>query len=357
LESRNINYISKLDHLRFFAAFLVLLYHNYSSTHGWYRGQNPLISLISEGNTGVALFMVISGFLFTQIMYGQEIDYKKFLLNRVLRIYPLYLFVILLAAYIDPRNNLISVFTALFGLNRVTGTTVDPLFISQMWSVAVEFQFYIILPFLMGNTKQRGLRFIFYLLIFMFIIRSILFIYYSEVRELSYWTIFGRIDQFCIGILFGVLYKKEHIKRFMSKRSKWMLAFILSTLVVLLGIHFFSQFGGYDNRYSAIWIFWPSIEGLMWILFVVSYLSLEVNLNKNIDKALSYLGTISYSIYVFHVSSNFVSSRVISYFNLKYSYILSTAISTCLIICIASLSYLIIEKTFLDLRTRYIIKK
>ena len=60
-------YLSRLDHLRFFAAALVVLFHYFHTQIGDLRSGNPLISLVDEGHTGIALFMVISGFIFTLI--------------------------------------------------------------------------------------------------------------------------------------------------------------------------------------------------------------------------------------------------------------------------------------------------
>ena len=58
-ESKNVDYISRLDHLRFLAAILVVMFHFY---HGMipmeaYSG-NPLLTLFSEGSSGVDLFFV-----------------------------------------------------------------------------------------------------------------------------------------------------------------------------------------------------------------------------------------------------------------------------------------------------------
>ncbi|NYT60616.1 hypothetical protein H0A65_17000 [Alcaligenaceae bacterium] len=55
----------------------------------------------NRGHTGVALFMVMSGFIFTVIAYGKDLDYAGFLRNRFIRIYPLYLFGVLMSVYMS----------------------------------------------------------------------------------------------------------------------------------------------------------------------------------------------------------------------------------------------------------------
>jgi len=79
--SYNTEYYPRLDHLRFFAAMIVVIGHSLSLP-------------FNIGHSGVTLFFVLSGFIFTLITNGGEkkIDYKKFIYNRILRIYPLFIF-------------------------------------------------------------------------------------------------------------------------------------------------------------------------------------------------------------------------------------------------------------------------
>src|SRR5271169_6463136 len=90
-----------LDHVRALAAFMVFAWH---FTHG--LGGYPIpfdyvpalfpFSLLDEGHTGVALFMTLSGYLFAKLLDGKSINYLAFLWNRVLRLFPLLLVVILI---------------------------------------------------------------------------------------------------------------------------------------------------------------------------------------------------------------------------------------------------------------------
>lgn len=98
-------YLSRLDHLRFFAAALVVLFHYFHTQIGDLRSGNPLISLVDEGHTGIALFMVISGFIFTLIAGNRHIRYAGFLKNRILRIYPLFVFAVFLQLFISTYND------------------------------------------------------------------------------------------------------------------------------------------------------------------------------------------------------------------------------------------------------------
>ena len=97
-------YVARLDHLRFYAAVLVLLFHFFHRYVGDMRANNALLSLVDEGHTGVGLFMVMSGFIFTLLAREREVVYWAFLRNRLIRIYPLFVFAVLLSLFIGTYN-------------------------------------------------------------------------------------------------------------------------------------------------------------------------------------------------------------------------------------------------------------
>jgi peptidoglycan/LPS O-acetylase OafA/YrhL len=81
MKSLNISYLPAVDHLRGFAAILVAVYHGLHFLLGlpdWQRLSNPLMIFLYEGHTGVALFFVISGFLFTYGAAGKEFNAAGF---------------------------------------------------------------------------------------------------------------------------------------------------------------------------------------------------------------------------------------------------------------------------------------
>jgi peptidoglycan/LPS O-acetylase OafA/YrhL len=101
MESRNTSYLEPLDHLRAFAAVAVLLFHVavLAPNRGILNHDPFRFILIDEGHVGVALFMVISGFILSHIVGSNKIHVARFYLNRILRIYPLYIFMVALGFY------------------------------------------------------------------------------------------------------------------------------------------------------------------------------------------------------------------------------------------------------------------
>src|SRR5688572_27055191 len=106
-------YFPNLNGLRFIAAFLVIIHHieqlkSFSNIDN-YWGTVPFIDII--GKLGVVLFFVLSGFLITYLLLAEERSFKrisivKFYIRRMLRIWPLYFLIILLAFAVLPGISL-----------------------------------------------------------------------------------------------------------------------------------------------------------------------------------------------------------------------------------------------------------
>jgi peptidoglycan/LPS O-acetylase OafA/YrhL len=173
MQSPNIPYMARVDHLRFFAAAMVLLYHGfhyYVNPH--VNPGFPLLTVIDEGHMGVSIFMVLSGFILAVISNGKRIAYGKFVQNRILRIYPLYMFIMFLTMYVDRMKytvlSLLSFILPVNNLGDAVGGDVAP----QMWTIAIEFQFYLIFPFLMLFIERYGLRYLLWLCILCVVVRA-----------------------------------------------------------------------------------------------------------------------------------------------------------------------------------------
>lgn len=360
-------YLSRLDHLRFYAAGLVLLFHFFHTKQGDLRQGNPLISLIDEGHSGIALFMVISGFIFTVIAGNQQLRYGGFMRNRVLRIYPLFVFAVMLqllfSTYNDQRN---------YGFIQLIGWLVpfrsdtvplSPYFV-QLWTIWVEFQFYLIFPFLLAFSRRFGARYLWGMLVLLLLMRALIFAASGSVRFLAYETIFGRLDQFIVGMLLARVWLARHTQpnraEVASLNPFWLL---LATLAVVLGLHLFSLRVGYSELSSPFWIIWPPLEAALWAGFLWAYLHTRwpgpQALRKPVDAVLAALGAISFSIYIMH-------NLVIAAYNARLPLLpmagdpALVAIATGLLVVlpvvllVASLTYFLIERPFLAMRGNYL---
>ncbi|KAA0153881.1 hypothetical protein FNF29_02871 [Cafeteria roenbergensis] len=116
---------------------------------------------IAVGETGVDMFFLLSGFLIAYLLgkearRGSGIGYLRFLLRRWLRIVPAYVTVILVYFVATPVPCLTWFWTNLLFLNNFIGpqvvqgadapNTADAPCLGHAWSIAVEFQMYILSP-------------------------------------------------------------------------------------------------------------------------------------------------------------------------------------------------------------------
>lgn len=103
------------------------------------------MSRFEIGRLGVALFFVLSGYWISHLWDRQTGDNRVgiFFINRFLRIWPLYIVAVFLA-YLLFRNPLHPTAITLLGVASAPG----PHQLGVEWSLDVEAQFYLILPFL-----------------------------------------------------------------------------------------------------------------------------------------------------------------------------------------------------------------
>ena len=363
-------YLSRLDHLRFFAAALVVIFHYFHTRLGDLRSGNPLVSLVDEGHTGIALFMVISGFIFTVIAGNRHIHYGGFIKNRLLRIYPLFIFAVFLQLFISTYNDQRNYgFLQLLGwLMPFRSETVplSPYFV-QLWTIWVEFQFYLIFPFLLAFSRRHGVRYLWGWLGLLILVRALVFAASGSVRFVAYETIFGRLDQFIVGMLLARLWQARTERTGAAPEPTLSPLWLsLASLGVLLGLHLFSRKVGFSDLVSPFWIIWPGLEAALWAGFLWAYLctrwSGPLALRRRVDSVLSALGAASFSIYVMH---NLVIAAVKAHFTgiVTGAGPVADAVATAVLVvlpavlAVAAVTYHLIERPFLALRGPYLSAK
>ncbi len=359
MRSEQTTYLAPLDHLRFLAAALVVIYHYIHTYVGDIRPNNPLLSLVDEGHTGIGLFMVISGFIFTVLTHGQEVSYGGFLRNRLIRIYPLYLFAVFLSLFISTYNDhrnygMLELLGWLFPF-RASTVPFSQYFV-QLWTIWVEFQFYLIFPFLKLFYERYGTRYLWSLIGLMILVRALVFASTGSVRFIAYETIFGRLDEFLCGMIAGIAWSQN------PQICRHPLHFIAASVALLYSLQCFNHYGGSTNIEASYWIIWTTIEGLIWSWFLLAYLQQANKLPRQFANKLAWMGSISFSIYVMHnlvlaalrkhIPSTFWSNDIILSTLLN-----GAAIMLPIIILVSSATYYLIETPFLRLRRNYLLKR
>ena len=158
-----------LDGLRGLAVLLVFCFH----FGGGLSSPNPLVHaigvLVQAGWTGVVLFFSLSGFLITGSLFDSLSEshlLRNFYARRALRTLPLYYFVLLLAivgailhgaSLLQLRRFTLFVFF-LQNLPVIWTRALDnpsPFPLYHLWSIAVEEQFYLFWPLILLFASQR----------------------------------------------------------------------------------------------------------------------------------------------------------------------------------------------------------
>ena len=182
------NNFKAIDGIRAIAVLWVIIFHIWIFQHNTFPNilgevaQNPLLVWITKGDLGVDLFFVISGFLIGSILFKEykrtkTLNFKSFYLRRFLRLFPVYFFSMIIALYFLDGNGSERWTTAWSNLIYVNNYVFKS-YMGWTWSLAIEEQFYIVIPFLIVFLfpKFRKKRVLFTILA---IIPIVLTYYYS----------------------------------------------------------------------------------------------------------------------------------------------------------------------------------
>lgn len=342
-------YYVGLDHIRALAAFIVFVWHFIHVNDQHLASVSfPPFAILTEGHTGVSLFMTLSGYLFAKILNGRQVHYFGFLWNRFLRLAPLLVFVIVIVGVTSYWNG-----GSMEGYaERIFSGFIMPVWPNGGWSITVELHFYIILPLLLFFSNRSFVWLPIFLLIAI-ILRYFVFMINGEVQSFAYWTIVGRIDQFIIGILAFQYFK------LMQGKHLAIAAVLFSFIIFYSWFEFnggFYKFPSYPSP-SPIWVLIPTIEAFAYATFIAWYDSSFKHSTTKASTFFASIGTYSYSIYLLHFffyskMANFVDDWIFEISNV-YIALMFAVPSFFLMVPIAYLSYRFIETPFLRFRTSY----
>lgn len=201
----------------------------------------------------------------------------------------------------------------------------------------------------MWATRRQPLAPLFVLVVAI-LIRTALYLQAGTVEHLAYWTIIGRVDQFVLGIF---AFQRGHLMV-----GRHAMAVAIAT-VFLLYFYYFDLSGGfYGMVHNPLWIIELTIEGASYAVLIAWYDRNFKPLNCGFSAFVGLLGKYSYSIYLLHIFvvwrlPLFIVHRFFSLSNI-YVAVAASIICFCGMIVPGWLSYEIIEKPFLRLRTKYV---
>lgn len=366
MKKENI-YFPNLNGLRFIAAFLVLIHHieQFKAIYGVANSQVkiPFIGII--GKLGVVLFFVLSGFLITYLLLVEEktikkISISKFYMRRILRIWPLYFFIILLAFLVLPNIDvfilpnygkdvmysnlswklLLYVF---FLPNLVLSLYGIVPYASHTWSIGTEEQYYLVWPVLLKHIKKYRVLLMFAIIIiylavkFFFTTSFASFIPHHKILR-SFWNSFP-IDCMAIGGIYAILlFQKHRFLKYLLRNDLFYASILIVSILMIKGV----RIPNFHYEFYSVFF------GIIILNFSVNdkiKLSLE-------NKILNYLGSISYGLYMYHPIGIVLALSISLSLDFSTNWILYP-LSLALTILMSSLSYTYFESYFLKFKKRF----
>jgi len=295
-----LSYIPQLDALRAIAVILVVNFH-------WLGGFWTF-----GGGSGVTLFFVLSGFLITRILLYEKYqhpDHKlkvigNFIARRTLRIFPIYyLFIFFFFLIGDPymRQHIAWYISYCSNIHFFNVGMLDTTMYAHTWSLATEEQFYLIWPWLLlFINRKHELK-----LIGAYILTGIVFRIILEVvlHKYSITLLPSSFDAFGIGALLAYITLNtensstaEKLLGFLKKHLSALTIFPFILSMVLFHLRLPYPYAGLANIFFQTFF---SIFSMAFIYHAVIGFKGSSSLFFN-NKAVLYVGKISYGIYLYH---------------------------------------------------------
>ena len=399
--TRRASNFASIDGIRAFSILLVLVFHTFF-VYQLAHPQHDVAMMLDElgfgwawalnGDKGVDVFFVMSGFLISGILFRQiakegHMNLKNFYLRRYLRLTPVYYFTLTVYWFMNGPNsdwiwaNYLYISNFIDYGHQAVGWT---------WSLAIEEQFYFLYPLLLivilKYSKSPG-----YTMLWLFIISiavragivlsddairtspgSRMYLdheYFNHFFTILYDNLHSRFGSLLVGCMaaYSFHFHKDQLTVFFNSTIG-----ITTTIIGLGLVIFFLAFASYlpiYDEYQTVHILYYIFNrnlfsvgiGIIILAMLLQQHGLANMMRKLLSVSFLYpFATLSYSLYLIHLV---VMALVIpALINLtmmmpeQYSWSIAETliygflISSMLSMCIATLMYLFIEKPIMNLR-------
>jgi peptidoglycan/LPS O-acetylase OafA/YrhL len=337
--------LQSLDMLRGVAILLVMLWHydtGFSVAPAW---------------SGVDLFFVLSGYLIGGILIDHRDSanyYPVFYVRRVCRILPLYLFVIalvLILSTVEAPLLCYLTFTQNFWYAHAGGSSQE--FLSMTWSLAVEEQFYLVMPFIVRACAPHALPYVVGLMVLaapMLRTAMVVCLPLSSAWPGAFCLPFTRMDALALGVAAAIVMRNERARELIERFQLALLA-----LLGLVGVG--------ATRLPAAWLqpdsplmlsVGLSIVDLFYVALLLCMTSRHLPRPVRLaGRPLALVGIAAYSLYLLHALANGLFNAVVGYNHLEPSGIARFAILATANAVVAFLCWRLIERPFIDLGHRW----
>ncbi len=308
-----MQWLTGINSLRFFAIFLIVVYHLFRS-------------FLPGGFIAVDIFFVISGFLIVGKLLREskhgKIHYGRFIFDRFLRVFPALLVCVLvtliLALFVHPdilagmRANTIAALTFTTNIVQlITGgsyeNTISPNLFQHTWFLALEMQFYLLVPLFMmaiiSASKDRKHAIYTAGIIFavLAVVSELLMAIYGGFMgqpDRAYFAIDSHMGAFCMGAAFAVF---NYLVPRTPRTPKVVPAIGLLMSLLIVSILSFKL----DYANPMTYYFGLPFTGLLTVIMLFCIIKLQPNVHVrhkpiNLVRVMEQIGALSFGIYLFH---------------------------------------------------------
>jgi len=373
LDFKNISTFQGLNALRFIAAFLVLIHHGETIKRKNGIENYEWLGLFRNGGNAVTFFFVLSGFLITYLLLKEsgktgDVNVKNFYIKRILRIWPLYFLLVFIGTiglpiifhflkvpYIMPYTFEQSWYFFVFFLPGLVTFYFGHHFLEPLWSIGVEEVFYLFWAPFYKICKNR----IFILLLIVIMIKillSLVGIYLIPNELFNYLVNTFQFEAMAIGGIGAYfLYTKGPS---LTQLAIFKISF--QVILILLIIVYLIFHSNIDNPYWNFFFKTPILSrfiiNFLFIYVIICVSVIDNSIIKLRSRILSFLGEISYGIYMYHMLIIFATILFLKKYLMQMSsfsvLIVFYSVTTILTIIISSLSKYLFENHFLKLKNK-----
>jgi peptidoglycan/LPS O-acetylase OafA/YrhL len=292
-----------LDVIRGLAVAGVLGFHGLATT--WHAHHRPPFYLwpLGAGKLGVDAFFVLSGYVITKSWGSRPADLatsKAFMSRRIKRLFPAYWASLVVYVAIRARD----LFRTAHGLGTLFLHVIGQQFLlpntayrinSVYWTLTPQIHFYLLFPLLILAMRRMRARSVLLLVVLGSVAFRVL------VHSTNQWpmdTVLGRVDQFALGIAAAVAVgKTSRVLTILRSRAIATLSVVARCVLIFL---FGSTWIGPSQTQRVI----AETFGhpLFAALLAVRLLHVPASNGTSLaTKAFAGLGTVSYSVYLWHL--------------------------------------------------------
>jgi peptidoglycan/LPS O-acetylase OafA/YrhL len=282
----------EIDGLRGIACTFVVIFHYSKYLHKNY----DLSWQFSYGVTGVDLFFIISGFvIYMSLTKTNKIS--EFVISRFSRLFPVYWFAVTLTTILciifSYNVSIITLRNYLGNLTMMPLYTGSPNIDNSYWTLLVELEFYVLISFFYFYNKTISVfnKSLLVLAAMIVLNAACIFMHHGQ-KVIQYIPILSFWNLFLTGMIF---YKMMH-----ENSSK--ISFYLIIVLNLAVVFFTHDQAGFSRFYLS------PLQHLICVFLYIGlfYLIINKRLTFLRNKAIVFLGAISYSTYLIHQTIGYI---------------------------------------------------